>query len=213
MQIRHRIRFLGRRYGINVEFRKGRAPSHSLFNLQVELTPRTQAETIQLRWCTGVCSYWCNRVHCYHVFPTLCSVMSHWYLKSCTVEVSILLAHMWQTIQTRDFFFPLGEPVVKHWLAHRLIKLFRQVKSSSKTKERKKRKGNWMKQYLICLGFDELLSCALPTAAWTPLLIWKRYHISISGLGLWVRGAFWATGLDSFNQHLFLALHNCYYLS
>lgn len=113
----------------------------------------------------------------------------------------------------KGFFFPLGEPVVKHWLAHRLIKLFRQVKSSSKTKERKKRKGNWMKQYLICLGFDELLSCALPTAAWTPLLIWKRYHISISGLGLWVGGAFWATGLDSFNQHLFLALHNCYYLS
>lgn len=139
MQIRHRTRFLGRRCGINVEFRKGRGPSHSLFNLQVEPTPRTQAETIQLRWCTGVCSYCCNRVHCYHFFPTLCSVMSHWYLKSCMVEVSILLAHIWQTTQTRDFSPPLWEPVVKHWLAHRLIKLFRQVKSSSKTKKKKKK--------------------------------------------------------------------------
>ena len=71
--------------------------------------------------CTGVCSYWGNRVHCYHFFPTLCSVMSHWYLKSCTVEVSILIEHMWQTIQTRDPPpHPLWEPVFKHSLAHQL---------------------------------------------------------------------------------------------
>lgn len=63
VQIRHRIRFLGRRCGINVEFRKSRGPSHPLFNLQVELTPRTQAETIPLRCCwegagRGTWVYW-----------------------------------------------------------------------------------------------------------------------------------------------------------
>lgn len=165
--------------------------------------------------CTGSCSYWYNRVHCHHFFPTLCSMMSHWYLKSCTVEYRYL-QHTCDK-QTRDSSPTLPEePVVKHWLAHQLIKLFRQVKSRSKT-EKKKKKGRKKKeegklnQTISNLsGISGTPQMCNPNCWLDPIIDMKAilcFHQRPRALGGW---CFWATGLDSFNQYLFLVLHTCY---
>lgn len=53
IQVRHIIRSLGGRYGINVKFMKCGNPHHSLSNLEVRTTSRTRIEIAQTRWYTG----------------------------------------------------------------------------------------------------------------------------------------------------------------
>ena len=47
---------------MNVKFMKGRSPSHPPSNLEIRVTPRTKAETIQPRWCWEVAGPGCTVV-------------------------------------------------------------------------------------------------------------------------------------------------------